>query len=168
MGEYSPGLQLFDHIADCMAKFMGEHGLHDAKQLPLGFTFSFPCQQDGLTKGTLINWTKGFNASGVEGADVVQLLREACERRKNRHLDEDAHVVLDIDVVALLNDTVGTLMACAFNENNCQVGVIVGTGTNACYMEKIDKIGKLEEETRLDPGPDEVGRAGEGDRGQFR
>lgn len=50
---------------------------------------------------------------------------------------------IDIDVVAVLNDTVGTLMACAFKENSCQVGVIVGTGSNACYMEKIEKCGKL-------------------------
>ncbi|KIH47652.1 hypothetical protein ANCDUO_22284, partial [Ancylostoma duodenale] len=28
---------------------------------------------------------------------------------------------IDIDVVAVLNDTVGTLMACAFKENSCQM-----------------------------------------------
>ncbi|CAB3408338.1 unnamed protein product [Caenorhabditis bovis] len=130
------GEALFDHIAECMAKFMEENGLKkDGKaiKLPLGFTFSFPCEQDGLTKGKLINWTKGFNATGVEGSDVVTLLREACQRRKD----------IDIDVVALLNDTVGTLMACAFQENTCQIGVIVGTGTNACYMERMDRIPKL-------------------------
>ncbi|KAF1769587.1 hypothetical protein GCK72_001404 [Caenorhabditis remanei] len=127
------GEALFDHIADCMAKFMEENNLKDAPKLPLGFTFSFPCEQDGLTKGKLVTWTKGFKASGVEGADVVTMLRDACHRRKD----------IDIDVVALLNDTVGTLMACAFQENTCQIGVIVGTGTNACYMERLDRIPKL-------------------------
>lgn len=34
-------------------------------------------------------------------------------------------------------------MACAFLETTCNVGVIVGTGSNACYMEKLDKILKL-------------------------
>ncbi|GFR76994.1 phosphotransferase [Elysia marginata] len=38
------GDQLFDHIADCIFKFMCDHHLHE-KQLPLGFTFSFPCRQ---------------------------------------------------------------------------------------------------------------------------
>lgn len=78
----------------------------------------------------------------------MQLLREACHRRKD----------IDIDVVAILNDTTGTLMACAFKENSClvwpldsaimnlQAGIIVGTGTNACYMEKLSRIGKLQEE----------------------
>lgn len=49
----------------------------------------------------------------------------------------------DVDVVALLNDTVGTLMACAFKDNTCQIGVILGTGTNACYMEKLSNCPKL-------------------------
>ena len=29
----------------------------------------------------LIRWTKGFNCSGVEGEDVVKLLRKAIDRR---------------------------------------------------------------------------------------
>lgn len=50
---------------------------------------------------------------------------------------------IDIEVVAVLNDTVGTLLACAFKENTCEIGVILGTGTNACYMEKLSKCHKL-------------------------
>lgn len=34
-------------------------------------------------------------------------------------------------------------MACAFKENTCQIGVIVGTGSNACYMEKIENCDKI-------------------------
>uniref|UniRef100_A0A914X0H8 Phosphotransferase n=1 Tax=Plectus sambesii TaxID=2011161 RepID=A0A914X0H8_9BILA len=140
------GQVLFDHIADCLAKFMVEHDLSGKPKLPLGFTFSFPCRQEGLTCARLINWTKGFSAAGVEGKDVVTLLREACQRRKD----------VDIDVVAVLNDTTGTLMACAHKENTCQVGVIVGTGTNACYVEKISRCGKLDGEMDPNDGPDEV------------
>lgn len=49
--------------------------------LPLGFTFSFPCEQIGLTKGLLIKWTKGFNCEGVVGGNVVELLEDAIRRR---------------------------------------------------------------------------------------
>lgn len=49
--------------------------------LPLGFTFSFPCRQTELASATLWKWTKGFNASGVEGEDVCKLLKEAMKRR---------------------------------------------------------------------------------------
>uniref|UniRef100_A0A183V6K0 Phosphotransferase n=1 Tax=Toxocara canis TaxID=6265 RepID=A0A183V6K0_TOXCA len=127
------GTELFDHIAACLANFMEENGLKGAEKLPLGFTFSFPCDQQRLDVGRLIHWSKGFSASGVPGQDVVKLLREACDRRGD----------IDVDVVALLNDTVGTLLACAFKENTCQVGVILGTGTNACYMEKLSNCPKL-------------------------
>ncbi|VDM46907.1 unnamed protein product [Toxocara canis] len=127
------GVALFDHIAACLANFMEENGLKGARKLPLGFTFSFACAQEGLAVARLINWSKGFSASGVVGQDIVQLLREACERRND----------IDVDVVAVLNDTVGTLLACAFKENTCEIGVILGTGTNACYMEQLSKCPKL-------------------------
>lgn len=64
-----------------MHKFVEEHNLTNYGTLPLGFTFSFPCKQEGLTCAKLVNWTKGFKATNVEGNDVVQLLREACHRR---------------------------------------------------------------------------------------
>ena len=73
-------LQLFDHIAKCIAEFMKAHSLVGQK-LPLGFTFSFPCKQEGLAVGRLVTWTKGFKCAGVEGEDVVRLLHEAVKRR---------------------------------------------------------------------------------------
>jgi hexokinase len=46
-----------------------------------------------------------------------------------------------IDVCAILNDTTGTLMSCAWLNPNCRIGLIVGTGTNACYVESLDNVG---------------------------
>ncbi|XP_076240205.1 hexokinase A isoform X2 [Calliopsis andreniformis] len=119
------GVQLFDHIAQCLALFVKDLNLQD-EVLPLGFTFSFPLTQRGLTEGYLVRWTKGFNCSGVVGENVVGLLEQAIERRKD----------VKIDVCAILNDTTGTLMSCAWKNRNCRIGLIVGTGTNACYVEK--------------------------------
>lgn len=67
----------------------------------------------------LILWIFVFKASGVVNEDVVQLLRQACIRRGD----------VDIDVVAVLNDTTGTMLACSFLEKHCYIGVIVGTGS---------------------------------------
>ena len=49
-------------------------------------------------------------------------------------------------------------MACAFQENSCNIGVICGTGSNACYMERIDKIPKIggEVDPEKDGLPNEV------------
>lgn len=43
--------------------------------------------------------------------------------------------------MAVLNDTTGTLMACAWKNPSCRIGLIVGTGTNACYVEKLENVG---------------------------
>ncbi|KAK3889280.1 hypothetical protein Pcinc_006704 [Petrolisthes cinctipes] len=134
-----PGDGLFDHIAECMASFIKERDLGD-EILPLGFTFSFPCKQEGLTKARLACWTKGFRCAGVEGNDVVELLKQAISRRGD----------VKIKICAVLNDTTGTLMSCAWKNHNCRIGLIVGTGTNACYMEKLEKV-ELWDEDRNDP-----------------
>lgn len=81
-----PGEQLFDHIANCLANFMKDHNVY-TERLSLGFTFSFPLVQLGLTKGLLVKWTKGFNCADVAGEDVVQLLKDAIARRKVSYLN---------------------------------------------------------------------------------
>ncbi|NXI59359.1 HXK2 protein, partial [Chloroceryle aenea] len=129
------GEALFDHIIDCIMDFQLKQALRE-QVLPLGFTFSFPCQQLGLDKAVLLSWTKGFSASGCVGQDVVQLLREAAQRRQHSGLK----------VVAVVNDTVGTMMACGHDDPKCEIGLIVGTGTNACYMEEMQNVGTVEGE----------------------
>jgi len=42
---------------------------------------------------------------------------------------------LDVKIHACLNDTVGTLMSCAYENPDCCMGLILGTGSNACYVE---------------------------------
>ncbi|NWX35485.1 HXK3 protein, partial [Notiomystis cincta] len=127
------GEGLFNHIIDCIMDFQKKQNLM-TETLPLGFTFSFPCQQVGLDKALLLTWTKGFTASGCVGQDVVQLLRDAAQRKQHSGLK----------VVALVNDTVGTMMACGYDDPKCEIGLIVGTGTNACYMEEMRNVGTVE------------------------
>ncbi|XP_075456913.1 hexokinase-2-like isoform X1 [Ascaphus truei] len=127
------GEELFDHIVDCISDFQIANSLQ-GKKLPLGFTFSFPCSQTSLDQGTLITWTKGFSASGCVGEDVVRLLREATIRKGNS----------DLLVIALVNDTVGTMMSCGYDDPACEIGLIVGTGTNACYMEEMRNVEQVD------------------------
>ncbi|XP_032814349.1 hexokinase-1-like [Petromyzon marinus] len=124
---------LFDHIVGCISDFLDYMGMAGWR-LPLGFTFSFPCRQTSLDVGFLVNWTKGFKASGCEGKDVVMLLREAIQRRNE----------FELDVVAVVNDTVGTMMTCAYEDPKCEIGLIVGTGSNCCYMEEMRNVELVE------------------------
>ncbi len=48
---------------------------------------------------------------------------------------------------AIVNDTVGCLCTGAYEDEDAQIGVIYGTGTNACYIEKVENIKTL----TLDP-----------------
>ncbi|KAK3581784.1 hypothetical protein CHS0354_027250 [Potamilus streckersoni] len=129
------GTQLFDHIADCIIKFTQQHNLRGIK-LPLGFTFSFPCKQEDLNQARLSKWTKGFRCEGVVGEDICKLLHEALKRKSN----------MDVEVVAIVNDAVGTLMSAAHNDRDCEIGIILGTGCNACYMENLKNVGVWEGE----------------------
>ncbi|CAF97272.1 unnamed protein product, partial [Tetraodon nigroviridis] len=130
-----PGEKLFDHIAACLSEFISSRNLK-GQTLPLGFTFSFPCEQKEIDKSILIRWTKGFKCSGVEGEDVVRLLKEAIRRRGD----------YEIGTVAMVNDTVGTMMSCGYRDQSCEIGLIIGTGTNACYMEEMKNVKRVEGE----------------------
>lgn len=100
----------------------------------LGFTFSFPVHQTGINSGTLIRWTKGFDIQDAVGKDVCALLQE--------ELDV---LHLPVKVAALVNDTVGTLMARSYTapgKTDTLLGAIFGTGTNGAYVERMSKITK--------------------------
>jgi hexokinase len=71
----------------------------------------------------------------VEGEDVVAALQRELDRRGVR-----------VRVVALVNDTVGTLMAKKLSDQRAEVGIIFGTGTNACYIEQVKNVKKLQEQ----------------------
>ncbi|KAK7179244.1 hypothetical protein DPSP01_003503 [Paraphaeosphaeria sporulosa] len=110
----------------------------DAKEeeiFNLGFTFSFPVNQIGINKGLLMRWTKGFDIADAVGKDVCALLQTEIDA-----------LGLPVRVAALVNDTVGTLMARSYTspgKTGTLLGAIFGTGTNGAYVEKLDKVTKL-------------------------
>ncbi|EAN77628.1 hexokinase [Trypanosoma brucei brucei TREU927] len=123
---------LFGFIASNVKKTMETRAPEDLNRtVPLGFTFSFPVEQTKVNRGVLIRWTKGFSTKGVQGNDVIALLQAAFGR-----------VSLKVNVVALCNDTVGTLISHYFKDPEVQVGVIIGTGSNACYFETASAVTK--------------------------
>jgi len=126
-------------LAKKIHNFMESNDLLRIHHLPLGFTFSFPMVQEDLDVGILVTWTKSFNCAGVVGRDAVQMLKEAIARRK----------IYNVEVVAVLNDTTGTLVQGAYLDPRCGIGLILGTGSNACYMEKADLVEKWEDHDKV-------------------
>lgn len=125
--EYMSGTasQVFGFLADCIKE------ANPDDNLPLGFTFSFPSEQTSINHSKLVIWTKGFSASGCVGEDTVELLERALMER-NLHLR----------VTAICNDTVGTLISRSYSDPKTAVGIILGTGCNAAYMENVSRITK--------------------------
>jgi hexokinase len=74
--------ELWEYVADCLQQFIEYHHESETlKDIPLGFTFSYPATQDYIDHGVLQRWTKGFDISGVEGEDVVPMFEAACAKR---------------------------------------------------------------------------------------
>ncbi|PAV18262.1 hexokinase [Pyrrhoderma noxium] len=157
------GEALFDFCAECLQTFInanisdfkepGESSvegistadensdglLKPGQELPLGFTFSYPCDQERIDHGTLIRWTKGFGVTNTEGHDVAEMFKKSIEKLK-----------LPIKFTALINDTTGTLIASHYVNPRTKIAVIFGTGCNAAYMEDIKEITKIDN-LHLDP-----------------
>ncbi|QCD91731.1 hexokinase-3-like [Vigna unguiculata] len=127
---------LFDFIASSLKDFIVKEG--DGSNISqgrreLGFTFSFPVKQMSVSSGILIKWTKGFSIVDMVGRDVAACLQEALIRNG-----------LDVRVAALVNDTVGTLAVGHYHDPDTVAAIIIGTGTNACYLERVDAIIKCQ------------------------
>ncbi len=111
---------LFAFVASVVSEAAGTEGGF------LGHTFSFPADQTGINAACLRQWTKEMAVAGAEGRDVQQLLTEAlCALGR-----------ADIEPVALVNDTVATLLAGAQIVPTTVAGTICGTGHNSCYEER--------------------------------
>ncbi len=127
---------LWNFIAAELDDFVKSKGLDKTytkdNPMPLGFTFSYPATQERIDHAILKTWTKGFDISGVEGHDVAQQLREKISERN-----------LPVELICVINDTVGAMIASAYNDPKTIIGAIFGTGCNAAYMASLKEIGKL-------------------------
>lgn len=125
--------ELWRFIAECLKKFVEEEFPEGVTEpLPLGFTFSFPASQSAINEGVLQQWTKGFDIEGVEGHDVVPMLQKAIAKEN-----------VPINLVALINDTTGTLVASMYTDPETKMGLIFGTGCNGAYYDVVKDIPKL-------------------------
>jgi hexokinase len=128
--------QLWTFVVEKLQDFIEKNDLHKEynteNPMPLGFTFSYPATQSRLDHAILKTWTKGFDISGVEGQDVAQQLRDAIKARS-----------LPLELICVVNDTVGAMIASTYTDPATIIGAIFGTGCNAAYMADTSSITKL-------------------------
>lgn len=98
----------------------------------IGFCFSYAVEIYPNKDGKLLEWSKEVKAPEVLGQMVGKNLLEAMGTPNKQ--------------IVLMNDTVSTLLAgqaaTAGREFDTYVGFILGTGTNACYIEENKNITK--------------------------
>lgn len=111
--------ELFDAIAYLLLSVAPETG-----DIFLGHTFSFPARQLSVDKARLITWTKEFAVQGVVGEEVNGLLADALRRCGAER----------VHPAAIVNDTVGTLLCCAYRDPKTTIGSICGTGHNTAAV----------------------------------
>ena len=122
VAESATAEEMFDFLAELIDEAIESNR---STTYLLGHTFSFPSVQTDLYNAKLITWTKEFATQGVEGKVVNDLLKEALARRGARN----------VIPVAVINDTVATLLAAAYKKPNAYIGSIYATGQNTCYFE---------------------------------
>ena len=104
----------------------------------LGWCFSYPAEATRDLDAKLVRWTKNIKAPAIVGQFVG---KELLKRTGG-------------DGIAVVNDTVATLLAAKATEGDktysSYIGFILGTGTNTAYVEKNRNILKM-------PGLDQDG-----------
>ncbi|PWN39179.1 putative hexokinase [Ceraceosorus guamensis] len=132
------GQELFDFCADCLNTFIKDHfggrdgEVHLEEDIALGFTFSYPMEQERIDHGKLVRWTKGFGNPNTEGNNVADMFKKSLEKYE-----------VPIKMTSLINDTTGTLIASNYVRPDTRIACIFGTGCNAAYMEHIKNIPKI-------------------------
>ncbi|XP_070201391.1 hexokinase type 2-like [Littorina saxatilis] len=139
------GIQLFDFIADKAEQIVKENFtfLDDNRklkkafnknplQMPVAFVFAFPCKHETISKAYLTKWTKELDWKDVVCKDLKEMLQQAFKRKKRLN---------NLEIVAIVNDTVSTLVSAACSDPQCKVALHVGNGLNACYVEYFNTTG---------------------------
>jgi hexokinase len=120
-------------LAQCIDDFLNKVPELRNKHLPFGFTFSFSYDQIALDKAIITRFGLETDLPEAIGNDAVQYLREAIERKG-----------LNIKIMSISNDTTAVLAFGLYMKPEAAIGFILGTGTNICYLERVDRIKKID------------------------
>ncbi|XP_073832736.1 hexokinase type 2-like [Musca autumnalis] len=129
-----PGVDVFDFIAESLSAFVKTFQViaADDESLPMAVNFEFQVKQSSINKAELVAWDNGINCPDVVGRDVLQMLREAIERRGE----------IKLQMLILVRQPIGTLMNGAWHDQNCKISLNVGAASSckACYVEKVTNM----------------------------
>jgi len=119
-----PAADVFDAIAATIEQLLEADG---TGEYSLALIYSFPARLHALDHAVSLKLTKGWRPRGLEGENIVALLRAALDRRR----------LSRVKVRAVANDTVAPMVLCSYERRAkdssatlADMGLILGTGTN--------------------------------------
>lgn len=112
--------ELFAFVATVVAQVVPDNNIYK-----LGHTFSFPVYQNSVNDGILLEWAKEFATSGMKGRRINALL----------HTELSKLGVGNVQPIALINDTVATLLAASYSRKYATISSICGTGHNTAFFD---------------------------------
>jgi hexokinase len=118
--EQTTARELFDFIAGLIGEMV-----KPGETYALGHTFSFPIRQKDVNNAVLLSWTKEIRTRDVEGGNVTEILSGALRRKG----------LINVVPQVVINDTVGSLLAAAYQQRGIVIGSVCGTGHNTAYLE---------------------------------
>ncbi|KAG1445585.1 hypothetical protein G6F56_009860 [Rhizopus delemar] len=120
---------LIDYVADCVADFQQRVGADQQEVYSMAISLGFAVLQTGLDRGIIIGLEHGFYFPNAIGCDVVALFDQSLKAKD-----------LAVNIVAIANDGVCTLLAHAYQHPSTRIGVIHSAGTNCAYYDKMTNI----------------------------
>ncbi|XP_022872711.1 probable hexokinase-like 2 protein [Olea europaea var. sylvestris] len=126
--------ELFDLIAVELAKFISVHseidGKAESRERKLGFTVSFPVEEDARSSGTAIKW-RSLSVNDIVGKELTNDINRALEKHG-----------IDLRVFALANDTTGDLAGAIYYSKENVAAITLGMGTDVGYVESAEQVPK--------------------------
>ncbi|KAI1906439.1 hypothetical protein LOZ61_006668 [Ophidiomyces ophidiicola] len=149
-----PTDKLFSWIGSCIADVVTDELNSGHSEFPVelttGLSFSLPIRQESLGEATLMPVGKAFYIS--EDLDLRQALLAGYERHTKWIVpaeaaisDQQTHRLPKLNIVAIANDTVSTLVSLAYSvkslpNTRVAMGIVVGAGCNATVLMKLEDL----------------------------
>lgn len=107
--------------------------LEKDKLYTIAVTVSFGLESEGKTESKIIELSKGFELSDTIGENIYEILVDAIKELN-----------LKIIPSLIVNDCVATLATGNFYNPNADIGFVVGTGHNGCFINDNREIINIE------------------------
>lgn len=121
--------EFFKYLVDKLGKFLKRLSLN-REQLSLSVCFPFPLRHTSLKSAVVQKLNKNLNIKNLVGRELVELLQNAINRNKD----------LLVNIESVLCNCTAILLANSWQGRRCNVGINIGTGCNAVYVERITEI----------------------------